>query len=93
VGIRRKGRLIAMAGERLHLPGRTEISAVATDPDHRRQGLTELLVRTVAAAISTGHETPFLHADKSNAGAVRLYRSIGFTLRRPVTFTVLRSPK
>ena len=92
VGIRRKGRLVAMAGERLHLPGLTEISAVATDPDHRRQGLGELLVRTVAAGIIRRDETPFLHADASNDGAVRLYRSIGFTRRRPVTFTILQSP-
>jgi ribosomal protein S18 acetylase RimI-like enzyme len=93
VGIRRKGRLIAMAGERLHLPGLTEISAVATDPDHRRQGLAELLVRTVAAGVIRRGEIPFLHADASNAGAIRLYRSIGFTQRRPVTFTVLQSPE
>jgi hypothetical protein len=32
LGIRHRGRLIGLAGERLHLPGRTEISAVCTDP-------------------------------------------------------------
>ena len=32
LGVRRGGRLIAMAGERLHPPGWTEISAVCTDP-------------------------------------------------------------
>jgi predicted GNAT family acetyltransferase len=81
-----------MAGERLHLSGLTEVSAVSTDPDHRRQGLAELLVRTVAAGITDRGETPFLHADVSNVGAIRLYRAMGFTLRRQVTFTVLRSP-
>ena len=45
LGIRSQGRLIAMAGQRLRPPGYTEISAVATDPGHRRQGLAELLVR------------------------------------------------
>ena len=39
VGIRRGGELIAMAGERLHPAGWTEISAVAVHPEHRRQGL------------------------------------------------------
>ena len=39
IGIRRQGRLVAMAGERLHPTGWTEISAVAVDADHRRQGL------------------------------------------------------
>jgi predicted GNAT family acetyltransferase len=92
VGVRRDGRLIAMAGERLHLPGLTEISAVATDPDHRRQGLAELLVRAVAVGISGRGEIPFLHVDVSNVDAIRLYRAMGFTWRRQVTFTVLRSP-
>jgi ribosomal protein S18 acetylase RimI-like enzyme len=93
VGIRRKGRLVAMAGERLHLPGLTEISAVTTDPDHRGQGLAERLVRTVSTGIIGRDEVPFLHTDASNAGAIRLYRSIGFTRRRPVTFTILQSPE
>ena len=39
LGIRRAGRLIAMAGERLHPPGWTEISAVCTDVEHRGHGL------------------------------------------------------
>ncbi|CAM5742575.1 hypothetical protein SALBM311S_11148 [Streptomyces alboniger] len=39
LGIRERGRLIAMAGERLRPPGWTEISAVCTDPDHRGRGL------------------------------------------------------
>ena len=90
VGVRRKARLIAMAGERLHLPGSAEISAVTTDPDHRRQGWAERLVRTAAAGIIRRGEMPFLHTDASNAAAIRLYRSMGFTHRRPVTFTVLQ---
>ena len=49
VGVRRDGRLVAMAGERLRPPGYTEISAVTTHHDHRRQGLAELLIGTVAA--------------------------------------------
>jgi len=93
VGVRRDGRLVAMAGQRLRLPGLTEISAVATDPDHRRQGLAELLVRTVVAGVCSRGETPFLHADVSNVGAIRLYRTMGFTLRKQVSFTVLRSPE
>jgi predicted GNAT family acetyltransferase len=38
VGVRESGRLIAMAGERLKLPGFTEISAVCTHPDARGRG-------------------------------------------------------
>ncbi len=38
LGVRREGRLVAMAGRRLQLPGWTEISAVCTHPDHRGKG-------------------------------------------------------
>jgi len=92
VGICRDGLLIAMAGERMRPSGHTEVSAVATDPDHRRQGLAELVVRKVVAGIIDRGETPFLHAEASNSGAIRLYQSIGFSVRRQVTFTILRSP-
>jgi ribosomal protein S18 acetylase RimI-like enzyme len=82
LGIRRDGRLVAMAGERQHPPGWTEISAVCTDGAHRGQGLATRLVRAVAAGIRERGETPFLHALAENADAIRLYESIGFTLRR-----------
>jgi ribosomal protein S18 acetylase RimI-like enzyme len=90
LGIRRGGRLIAMAGERLRVPGWTEVSAVCTDPDHRGQGLAARLVRAVVAGILARGERPFLHAAADNAGAVRLYERLGFALRTPVMFGVYR---
>ncbi|MGW1749109.1 GNAT family N-acetyltransferase [Streptomyces sp. NPDC002092] len=92
LGIRHRGRLIAMAGERLHLPGWTEISAVCTDPRHRGRGLGTRLVRAVAAGIRERGETPFLHAAATNTPAIRLYESIGFTLRRRTTVLQVRTP-
>ncbi|WP_329181455.1 GNAT family N-acetyltransferase [Streptomyces sp. NBC_01477] len=91
-GIRRGGRLIAMAGERLRPPGWTEISAVCTDEEHRGQGLATRLVRHVAAGIRDRGDTPFLHAAAVNTNAIRLYESIGFTLRRTTVFHFLRVP-
>ena len=49
LGIRRGGALVAMAGERLHPPGWTEISAVCTDDAYRSRGLGTRLVLAVAA--------------------------------------------
>jgi ribosomal protein S18 acetylase RimI-like enzyme len=92
LGLRRRGVLVAMAGERLHPPGWTEISAVCTDPDYRGQGLATRLVSAVAAGIRGRGETPFLHAAATNTNAIRLYESIGFTLRRRTPFTVVRTP-
>ncbi len=57
VGIRREGKLVAMAGERFHLDGWTEISAVCTKPDHRGQGsglsAHERIDRRYPAALGT----------------------------------------
>lgn len=92
VGIRRGGRLVAMAGERMRPAGWAEISAVATDPDHRRQGLGELLVRVVAAGIVARGEVPMLHAAADNTGALRLYEAMGFTVRRRTRFVAARAP-
>jgi ribosomal protein S18 acetylase RimI-like enzyme len=92
LGIRHRGQLIAMAGERLRPPGWTEISAVCTHPDHRGRGLATRLVRAVAAGIRGRQDTPFLHASAANTGAIRLYESIGFTLRRRSNFLLVRTP-
>lgn len=89
VGIRRGGKLVAMAGERMHPTGWTEISAVCTDADHRSEGLGTRLVRTVAAGIRARDEQPFLHAAASNTTAIRLYQALGFTVRAAPTFTVI----
>lgn len=91
-GIRRGGRLVAMAGERLRPPGYTEISAVCTDADHRGEGLATRLVRHVADGIRDRGDVPFLHAAGDNENAIRLYLSIGFALRRRTLFAVVRVP-
>jgi ribosomal protein S18 acetylase RimI-like enzyme len=90
LGIRRDGELVAMAGERLHPPGWTEISAVCTDPRFRGTGLAGRLVRAVVAGIRERGEAPLLHAAASNVNAIRLYESIGFTLRRHTRFAGVR---
>jgi ribosomal protein S18 acetylase RimI-like enzyme len=92
LGIRRGGALVAMAGERLRLPGWTEISAVCTDPAHRGQGLAARLTRAVAAGIRARGDTPFLHAAAENENALRLYRALGFELRRPIQFLGVTAP-
>ncbi|HEX8868975.1 MAG TPA: GNAT family N-acetyltransferase [Lentzea sp.] len=81
LGVRQGGRLVAMAGERLRVPGWTEISAVCTHPDARGQGLGTRLMLAVAHGIRERGETPFLHVLASNTGAIRLYEHMGFRLR------------
>ncbi|MGY1503089.1 GNAT family N-acetyltransferase [Streptomyces sp. QTS52] len=93
LGIRRGGALVAMAGERLHPPGWTEISAVCTDPAARGEGLATRLILAVAHGIRTRGETPFLHTAAENTNAIRLYESLGFRLRRTTAFMGARVPE
>ena len=83
------GRLIAMAGERMKPRGFTEVSGVCTHPDHRGRGYAGALMRVVAARILARGETPFLHAYAHNTGAIGLYRSLGFSVRREMIMTML----
>jgi ribosomal protein S18 acetylase RimI-like enzyme len=92
LGIRHEGSLVAMAGERMHPPGFTEISAVCTDGAFRGRGLATRLVHAVAAGIRERGEIPFLHAAAANVTAIRLYESLGFRLRRRLRFVGVRVP-
>jgi ribosomal protein S18 acetylase RimI-like enzyme len=92
VGVRRGGRLVAMAGERMRPAGWAEISAVATHPDHRRLGLGELLVRVVAAGIRARDELPLLHVAATNTAGIRLYEAMGFAVRDTVRFLAVQAP-
>jgi ribosomal protein S18 acetylase RimI-like enzyme len=89
LGIRRGGALVAMAGERFHLDGWTEISAVCTRPDHRGQGLAAQLMGALIAGIQRRSERAFLHVMSTNTGAIRLYEALGFRVRQQATLTVV----
>lgn len=88
VGVRCDGRLVAMAGERMKVPGFSEISAVCTHPDFRGQGFARALMEAVIARLIAGGEGVFLHSYPDNP-AVALYRALGFETRREMTYTVI----
>lgn len=90
LGIRDKGRLAAMAGERLRVPGFTEISAVCTHPEYRGRGYAGSLISTLIRKITGRGEVPFLHAAKENTGAIQVYEKLGFKIRHFRTVVVLR---
>lgn len=90
IGIKVDGRLVAMAGERLHLHRFRELSAVCTSPEFRGQGHARELIQTLAAAISARGQTPFLHVFTDNHSAIALYRQLGFTPSHAFRVTVLR---
>ncbi len=89
LGIRRNGRLAAMAGERMRFPGHTEVSGVCTHPDFRGQGLARRLSAAVTAAIQQRGDRAFLHVWATNATAIAIYRGLGFEVRAEVSVAVL----
>lgn len=89
IGLRRDGRLVAMAGERTKPVGFTEVSAICTHPDHRGGGLARALMQVVIQRILARGEAAFLHVYPDNLGAITLYKALGFRFRRAMIYTVL----
>ncbi|MEO8805924.1 MAG: GNAT family N-acetyltransferase [Burkholderiaceae bacterium] len=72
------GRLIAMAGERMHAGTLREVSGVCTHPEHQGGGLARrLMLKLIRREVQRG-ETPFLHVMRANTGARSLYTRMGF---------------
>jgi len=90
VGMEVDGQLVAMAGERMRVPGHTEMSAICCHPDWRGRGLPTDLMRLVSQAIVARGETPFLHVIAENAPAIALYEKLGLRARLRSRLTVLR---
>jgi ribosomal protein S18 acetylase RimI-like enzyme len=90
LGIRTNGKLVAMAGERLKVPGHTEVSAVCTHPDHTGKGYAQVLMTEIMRGIRDRGETPFLHVRGDNARAIAIYKLLGFRERKFGHFAVLR---
>src|SRR4051794_38276599 len=88
LGLRVDGRLAAMAGERMRLPGATEISAVCTHPDFQGRGYGRVLMTAMLARILGQGRRPFLHVTTGNP-AKRLYARLGFRVRRQMRLTGL----
>jgi ribosomal protein S18 acetylase RimI-like enzyme len=88
-GVKRERQLAAMAGERMRMPGYTEISAVCTHPNHAGHGYATALMVELIGQIRRRNEIPILHVRSSNTHAIGLYRRIGFTDRRRFHFAVI----
>jgi ribosomal protein S18 acetylase RimI-like enzyme len=90
VGIRLNGKLVAMTGERLKVPGHTEVSAVCTHPEHTGKGYAGILMLEIMKGIRERGEIPFLHVRQDNSRAIEVYRRLGFRERVLRHFTVVR---
>ncbi len=81
LGIRSEGKLVAMAGLRMHLPGYREITTVGTLPGYERRGFASALVAALVERIRARGERPFLTVRTDNAGAIAIYQRLGFRER------------
>ena len=90
IGVRAQGRLIAMAGERMHPAGHVEISAVCVDDAWRGKGLAGRLVQQLEDEIWQRGASPFLHVLSNNGSAIGLYEGLGFGLRQTFFLTQIR---
>ncbi len=82
LGIRHGTRLMAMAGERLRLPGHVELSAICVHPEARGRGYAASLTAMLMRHAFETDVVPFLHVRPDNKKAVELYRRLGFATRR-----------
>ena len=89
IGVRDNGRLVAMAGQRMRVPGFIEVSGVCTHPDHRGRGYAGKLMRVLIDRIIADGDAAFLHVYPDNEGAIGLYETLGFRFRARMSFTTL----
>lgn len=82
VGVREDGKLIAMAGERMCLPGYTEVTAICTHPEYQGRGLARKVMSAAGKRVVAQGRIPFLHSLPDNEAALRVYASAGFEPRR-----------
>jgi ribosomal protein S18 acetylase RimI-like enzyme len=89
-GIHVDGALVAMAGERIVLPGYREISAVCTLPGYTGKGYAAHLLRHVVRFHAVSGLRSFLHVAGNNQRAIDLYERLGFQKTAPISFNRLR---
>ena len=90
LGVRNEGKLVAMGGMRLHLPGYREITTVGTLPGYTGRGYGTALVHALSARIRKAGERAFLTVRTDNDRAIGIYQRLGFRKRATVYSTTIR---
>jgi ribosomal protein S18 acetylase RimI-like enzyme len=89
-GIFEEDKLVAMAGQRLHVFDYTEVSAVCTHPDHTGRGYAQMLLLYQLQRIKAASGIPFLHVRYDNERAIQVYERLGFKTRKEIYFYILQ---
>ena len=89
-GFFENGKLVSMTGQRMHVYGNTEISAVCTHPDHLGKGYAAALLLHQLHIILDQKQQPFLHVRADNQRAIDLYERLGFCVNREMNFYFMK---
>ena len=90
-GIYKDNKLVAVSGERMKMNEFTEISAIVTHPKHTGNGYASQLIKHITDQVFQENKIPYLHVVESNIHAIKLYKKLGFTTRRQISFWNLSS--
>ena len=83
-------RLVSMGGERLHVEGYTEVSAVCTHPNQLGKGFGAHMLSILSADVLAKGNIPFLHVRQDNKRAIGMYERLGFEVSREIFFAIFR---
>ena len=89
-GIFKDNELVSMAGQRLHPGEYVEISAVCTHPAYHGKGYASQLIASQVHQIRSASAIPFLHVKDDNLQAIKLYKSLGFEVRKQMDIYSIR---
>lgn len=89
-GIFENDKLVAMAGQRMHVDNFNEVSAVCTHPDYLGKSYATALTQHQVNLIYEQGCQPFLHTRGDNDRAIEVYKRLGFEISRPMNFWFIR---
>jgi predicted GNAT family acetyltransferase len=83
-------KLVAMAGQRMHVFNYAEVSAVCTHPDYLGRGYAKKVLQFQVQRILAASGIPFLHVRHDNDRAIGVYESLGFATRSTIHFYIIK---
>ncbi len=89
-GIFSNGKLVSMAGWRMHIDNYLEVSAVCTHPDFLGRGYARTLLQSQINSILVQNKIPFLHSRADNERAINLYEGLGFVKNGSMNFYLIK---
>ncbi len=88
-GVKKKGRIISVAGVHLVAPTIAQLGNVVTDPAFRGQGFASLCTSELSKYLAARGRLISLFVRSDNASAIHMYEKLGFHKIRDISFLVM----